>query len=200
MAHKKKFEPQNTKAERDRLKAELSKKEMRGLYAQQPAFNDGHELGSLIAKYVIMQRRNEKPLTAAGCAIACGLTRDTLYRYSKGDRDHWCIETEDKYYDTLDDDEKTVYRYLIGIEGDGGRVLLSTVMRNYNEIAAMERENRLYTRGGVADIFALKALDGWQDNSAPQGQTINNTLVLNGESAEKALNLLGYAKTLPETE
>lgn len=197
MAQKKKAEAQNSKAERDRLKAELSKKEMRGLYAQQPAYNDGHELAFNITKYIVMQRRAEKPLTAAGCAIACGVTRKTLWTYGNGERDQWCIQTEDRFIDQLDDEEAVIYRYLIGQEVDGGRVFLSTVMEHYNEIAAMERENRLYTRGGVADIFALKALDGWQDNSAPQGNVTNNTLILNGQSAEKALEYLGYTKQLP---
>ena len=66
-------------------------------------------------------------------------------------------------------------------------------MNHYDEMASAERETRLYKRGSVADIFALKAIDGWQDE---QNKVTNQTLVITGgESAEAALKLLGYTKS-----
>lgn len=163
----------------------------------QPAYTDGHKLAYMIANYVFLQQNNGKPLTAAGCAIACGLRRETLYVYARGDIDHHVEELEDMYRTSIPEGAIPIYDYLIGGAHEGAKkIYLSDVVNQYKEIPAMEREERLYERGGVADIFALKAVDGWQDESK-MANTVNNTLIVNGESAEKALELLGYKKSLP---
>ena len=71
-------------------------------------------------------------------------------------------------------------------------VYFSDVLAVADTIASLEREERLYSKGRVADIFALKARDGWQENDSPNTQ--NNTLVINSNSADEALKLLGYTK------
>lgn len=147
------------------------------------------------AQYVAAQHEAGEPLTAAGVAIACGTVRVTINRYGTGDYDHWCLDTEDKYRDQLDGEALFVYDYLIGGEHDGKKIIyLSNVVHNYWEIASAEREQRLYKRGSVADIFALKAVDGWQDDTN-KGVTNQTLVIAGGDSAEAALKLLGYTKS-----
>lgn len=161
----------------------------------QPKFNDGHELAYKMAIYVAEQHSAEEPLTMAGCAIACGTTRRVISRYGEGEKDSWCMELEDRYRDKLDGEALFIYDYLIGGKHEGKKeITLSEVVNNYREIASAEREKRLYKRGSVADIFALKAVDGWQDDTN-KGVTNQTLVITNGESAEAALKLLGYTKS-----
>lgn len=196
MPQKKQWEEQVPKEERERRKKELARqRKLSGLVTGQPMFNDGHELAAKIAQYVAAQHEAEEPLTAAGCAIACGSVRSTIYKYGAGDYDHWARDLEDKYRDTLEGEALFVYDYLIGGEHEGEKaILFSDVVSHYNEIATAEREKRLYKRGSVADIFALKAQDGWQDDTN-KGVTNQTLVITGGESAEAALKLLGYTKS-----
>lgn len=196
MPHKREWVDQLPKEERDRRKKELAEKRTSNARsAQQPSYNDGHELAYKMTMYVVAQHEAEEPLTAAGCAIACNVVRDTIHRYGTGDCDHWCIDVEDKYRDGLEGEALFIYDYLIGGQHDGEKaVLLSDVVHHYREIATAEREKRLYKRGSVADIFALKAQDGWQDDSN-KGVTNQTLVITGGESAEAALKLLGYTKS-----
>lgn len=185
-----------TKEEREQRKKAIERKKSPEFIAkQQPRYVDGHDLACKMALYIAAQHEAEEPLTAAGCAIACGLMRNTVRNYGTGNYDGWCPCVEDEYRAQLDGEALFVYDYLIGGEHEGEKaVLLSDVVQRYNEIASAEREKRLYKRGSVADIFALKAVDGWQDDSGKS--TTNNTLVITGgESAEAALKLLGYTKS-----
>lgn len=183
-----------SKEERDKNKKRLGQnKEFKAM--QEPCFTDGHALACKMAMYVSAQHEADEPLTAAGCAIACGVVRNTIYDYGTGSKDHWCCDVEDEYRAQLDGEALFVYDYLIGGEHEGKKtVLLSDVVAHYNEIATAEREKRLYKRGSVADIFALKAQDGWQDDSN-KGVTNQTLVITGGESAEAALKLLGYTKS-----
>lgn len=194
MPHDTKPRKQLSKEEREKRKKELGQnKEFKAM--QEPCFNDGHALAYKMAVYITNQHESEEPLTAAGCAIACGVVRNTIHDYGTGSKDHWCFDREDEYRSQLEGEALFYYDYLIGGQHEGKKtVLLSEVVAHYNEIATAERETRLYKRGSVADIFALKAQDGWQDDSGKA--TTNNTLVITGgESAEAALKLLGYTKS-----
>lgn len=196
MPHHKEWQEQVPKEEREKRKKELARqRSLSGLTAGQPMYNDGHHLAFKMAQYVAAQHEAGEPLTAAGVAIACGTVRVTINRYGTGDYDHWCLDTEDKYRDQLDGEALFVYDYLIGGEHDGKKIIyLSNVVHNYWEIASAEREQRLYKRGSVADIFALKAVDGWQDDTN-KGVTNQTLVITGGESAEAALKLLGYTKS-----
>lgn len=186
------WKPANSEEEQAKIERE---KKFRA--RQLPMYDDGHELAARMATYVALQRGAEKPLTQAGCAIACNTTRMTIFNYGSGDYDKYCQEIEDEYRSELTEEAKPIYDYLIGGPHEGAkRIYLSDVVSQYNELAAMEREQRLYEKGRVADIFAMKAVDGWQDETRTAG-TVNNTLVISGDSAEKALELLGYTKALP---
>lgn len=190
-----KWEEQLSPEERAKRKEEINKRKAVGLTSQQPAFNDGHELAFKMAQYVAAQHEAEEPLTAAGCAISCGVTRFTIAHYGDGSKDYWCMDVEDKYRDKLEGEALFVYDYLIGGEHEGKKaILLSDVVLRYREIATAEREKRLYKRGSVADIFALKAQDGWQDDTN-KGVTNQTLVIAGGESAEAALKLLGYTKS-----
>lgn len=185
-----------TKEERERRKKAIERRKTPEFMAkQQPKFVDGHDLASKMALYIAAQHEAEEPLTAAGCAIACGIIRKTMYNYGTGDYDGWCPCVEDEYRAQLDGEALFIYDYLIGGEHEGKKtVLLSDVVAHYNEIATAEREKRLYKRGSVADIFALKAQDGWQDDTN-KGVTNQTLVITGGESAEAALKLLGYTKS-----
>lgn len=195
MGRKRVWEEQLTKAERDKRKEELMRAKNK-MPAQQPSYNDGHALAYKMACYVSAQHEAEEPLTMAGCAIACNVVRDTIHDYGKGNKDHWVMEKEDEYRDQLPNEEAVfIYDYLIGGAHEGKKcVLLSDVVSHYREIASAEREKRLYKRGSVADIFALKAVDGWQDEKN-KGVTNQTLVIAGGESAEAALKLLGYTKS-----
>lgn len=160
-----------------------------------PAYVDGRYLAYRIAQYIHRQHVAEEPCTVAGVAIACGVSRSTLYSYQRGEKDGVEIESDDLYIDQIDDEEtRALYMYMTcGAEGYC-RVTLSGVMVMANELLANEREMRLYKQGRVADIFALKAQDGWQDDKTPH--TVNQTLVINGseQSAESALAQLGFGR------
>lgn len=194
MPHDTKQRKQLPKEEREKRKKEIAQsKEFRAM--QEPCFNDGHALAFKMAQYVSAQHEAGEPLTAAGCAIACGVVRDTIHDYGTGAKDHWCMDVEDNYRNELDGEALFVYDYLIGGQHEGEKaILLSDVVHHYREIATAEREKRLYQRGSVADIFALKAQDGWQDDTN-KGVTNQTLVITGGESAEAALKLLGYTKS-----
>lgn len=196
MPHHKEWQEQVPKEEREKRKKELARqRSLSGLTAGQPMYNDGHHLAFKMAQYVADKHEKEEPLTAAGCAIACGTVRRTIYRYGTGDYDHWSLEVEDRYRDKLDGEALLIYDYLIGGAHEGKKIVtLSEVVEHYNEIASAEREQRLYKRGSVADIFALKAVDGWQDDTN-KGVTNQTLVIAGGDSAEAALKLLGYTKS-----
>ena len=87
-----------TKEERERRKKAIERQKTPEFMAkQQPKFIDGHELAFKMALYISAQHEAEEPLTAAGCAIACGLIRKTVYNYGTGDYDGWCPCVEDGY-------------------------------------------------------------------------------------------------------
>lgn len=195
MPHKEEWVEQLPKEEREKRKKAYNEKSLDNLVRQQPAFNDGHELAYRMASYISAQHEAEEPLTMAGCAIACGVVRDTIHSYGKGEKDQWCMDIEDKYRKKLEGEALFIYDYLIGGKHTGKKaILLSDVVSKYREIASAERETRLYKRGSVADIFALKAIDGWQDDSN-KGVTNQTLVITGGESAEAALKLLGYTKS-----
>lgn len=160
-----------------------------------PLYEDGRKLAYNIARYVHRQHEAEEPCTKAGMAIACGTSSDALLDYGNGLRDGIEIESEDLYIDQIEDEETlALYLYLTNNAQGFCRVTLSGVMKMANEILYNEREMRLYKQGRVADIFALKAQDGWQDDKTPH--TVNQTLVINGseQSAESALAQLGFGR------
>lgn len=156
------------------------------------AYDDGRLLAMRIAEYIHRQHVAEEPCTMAGLAIACGITRDTFSAYRLGERSGLEIESDDIFSD--DEETQALYTYMTNGATGRCRVLLQNVVRMADELLANERETRLYKQGRVADIFALKAQDGWQDDTTPH--TLNQTLVINGneQSAESALAQLGFGR------
>ena len=52
-----------------------------------------------------------------------------------------------------------------------------------------QTEERLYSKGRVGDIFALKAVHGWEEEQSPH--TVNQTLVIaTEEQAREAIKML----------
>ena len=164
-------------------------------WSRKPKFTDGRAMAIRIAEYIHGQHVLDEPCTSAGLAIACGTTSATITAYRHHDRDGTEEELEDAYIDSIDDEEtRAIYLYLTDWAEGKCRVLLSDVVMRADEWMSNERELRLYKQGRVADIFALKALDGWQDDTTPH--TVNQTLVINGseQSAESALAQLGFGR------
>lgn len=193
-------------AERKLLNAETRARVIRG---QKPKYTNGFLMALRLAVYMQTQKAAEKPLTISGLYIALGLSDMTMYAYKYGDNDNIIDEIiagarEDFQGDLLeelfatyedDGDVRALYEWMVSdsVEVDGKRfVYFSDVLEKANRLLSIEREERLYEKGRVADIFALKAQDGWQENDSPQ--TLNQTLVINGNGADEALKLLGYSK------
>ena len=121
---------------------------------------------------------------------ADSVSSSTWYEMLGGDYDYKLYEYADIYnidLDALPLGETTV------IESNTGEhialITYSAALQKAMLAIQEQTEERLYLKGRVGDIFALKAVHGWQEESAPQ--TVNNTLVLaTPEQAREAINLL----------
>ena len=175
---------------------------------RQPKYTNGFLLALRLALYIYNERQAERPLTVAGSFLSAKLPKQSYYEYKNGKHDNLIDEVihgaridfqqdelatlYDKHKDNADVmnlyDELTEDKF----EHNGGTyIYYSDVLERLDAILSAEREARLYEKGRVADIFVMKALDGWQEEDRPQA--VHNTLVING-GTEEALKLLGYSK------
>lgn len=135
---------------------------------------------------------DDEPITRAGMVLALGVSRDTYYRMRDGELDFRLYEYMDvngiSESDVLLDEEETPY--IVGSEGERILLIPSSVMIQKAELQLeAQTEARLYKSGKVGDIFALKAVHGWQEDAAPK--TLNQTLVIaTPEQAREAIKAL----------
>lgn len=151
------------------------------------------DLGTILARlndYIHTQTEQEKPLTVAGMIRAAEVGKDTWYRMIGGEYDYRLIE----YCDLHDIDIDTIP--LDGIptatDDDGNEIALiaySEALQKAMLAIEEQTEERLYSKGRVGDIFSLKAVHGWQEDSHPQ-QVTNNLVIASPEQAKRAIDLL----------
>lgn len=146
-----------------------------------------------IVNYISDCTEKEEPFTVAGLILAMGVSKDTYYRMKSGEYDYRL----DEYMEINGIAEEDVLIDNSGIEyvvNEAGEVVLLIEYRELIQKAQLmieeQTEKRLYKSGRAGDIFALKALHGWEDT--PQHQTVNQTLVIaTEEQAREAIRLLG---------
>lgn len=152
-----------------------------------------------IRDYVKSKSESELPLTVSGLILALGCSSDTYYRLQAGDMDYLLyqyLDRQDIDLDTIDTSIDTM-PYVAGPNADFDTmkdvVLLipySSLIQKAHLLIAEQTEERLYLKGRVGDIFALKAQHGWQEDEQ-QARTVNQTLIIADENqARKAIEML----------
>lgn len=142
-----------------------------------------------IREYLEGLMADDKPITMAGLILASGVNKKNWYRLKDGDFDY------DLYLFMDSHDCSDVYECdsMPCCDVDGERIILlpmSEIIEKAILLKEEETETRLYEKGRVGDIFALKAKHGWvEEEKAPH--TLNQTLVIASETdARKALEML----------
>lgn len=143
-------------------------------------------------KWHIEESSEEEPLTIGGMILASGMNKDCWYAAVNGEYDYKLYE----YIELHDIDAACASMTDDGIPyvlDDGNRVILLICYREILQKALLmkeaEDERRLLKKGRVADIFNMKALHNWQEETSPH--TVNQTLVLaSPEQAREAIKML----------
>lgn len=144
-----------------------------------------------LQQYIHQCCEDDEPITRAGMILALGVSRDTYYRMRDGELDYRLYE----YMSVNGISESDVMLtegeipYIV-CEGESILLIPSSVMIQKAELQLeAQTEARLYKSGKVGDIFALKAVHGWQEEQSPK--TLNQTLVIaTPEQAREAIAVL----------
>lgn len=143
-------------------------------------------------EYIERQRNGERPLTVAGMIQAAGVSRSTWYEMAGGDYDYQLYQLIDTYNLSATHTIDGIPATDTEINGEKQTILLirwSYLIEKGMLAIEEQTEERLYSKGRVGDIFALKAVHGWQEE--PNPQTVNQTLVIaSPEQAREAIAAL----------
>lgn len=141
--------------------------------------------------YVERQAEEDRPITVSGMILASGVNRNTWYELINGEYDYRLFEYMELHDITADSITDEVDG-MPAVMGENGAILLipfSEMMEKAMLLQQEQTEERLYEKGRVGDIFALKAMHGWQEEQSPH--TVNQTLVISSpEQAREAIKLL----------
>lgn len=157
-------------------------------YRQEEAIN----IYSRLQQYIEDKTAEDKPITVSGLILAARCSSDTWRRMQSGDYDYRLYEYIDMYNVDMDSITEFLDGFPVFTDAHGNKILLTTY-GNIVQKALLQlqeqTETRLYEKGRVGDIFALKAQHGWQEDNTPQ--TVNQTLVIaSPEEAERAIKML----------
>lgn len=147
-----------------------------------------------LSEYIEYQRESEKPLTVAGMIKASGVSKSTWYEMLRGDYDYQLYQLTDTYSIDTDNTAEldTIPVVSVNINNQETEIMLtcwSEMLQKAMLAIEEQTEERLYEKGRVGDIFALKAVHDWKEEASPQ--TVNQTLVIaTEEQARKAIELL----------
>lgn len=150
------------------------------------------ELYTRLQDYIQDRKDKDLPITVSGLILAAGVNADMWRKMQAGEYDYRCQE----YIDMLDVDVDSITTFVddypVYVDGQGRQVLLMP-MSCVAEKALLQQqeqtEERLYLKGRVGDIFALKAQHGWREDDTPR--TVNQTLVIaSPDEAERAIKML----------
>lgn len=144
--------------------------------------------------YIERQNKEDRPLTVSGMIKASGINKSTWYDMLGGEHDYMLYQLIDTYNIDISKayNIDNIPAITVNIDNNNVDILLIT-WRELLEKAMLsieeQTEERLYSKGRVGDIFALKAVHDWKEEASPQ--TVNQTLVLaSPEQAREAINLL----------
>ena len=167
-----------------------------------PAYTRPDIIAWRLADYIATARRTDRPLTETGLLVALGVDDTVFKAYANGERDY-LQETDVQARETdkginlaiekikgkdTDGDIKAVFDYLLPSFNADSVPTMSDCIQKARLLVTLEREERLATSGRVAEIFTMKAREGWQDE-----RTINNNILqITTSNATEALQLLGY--------
>lgn len=144
-----------------------------------------------LQQYIHQCYEDDEPITRAGMILALGVSRDTYYRMRDSELDYRLYEYMSvngiSESDVMLTEDEIPY---IVCEGESILLIPSSVMIQKAELQLeAQTEARLYKSGKVGDIFALKAVHGWQEEQSPK--TLNQTLVIaTPEQARAAIAVL----------
>lgn len=145
-----------------------------------------------LREYIATQREEDRPLTVAGMISASSVSRTTWYEMAGGRYDYQLPQIIDAYNlsQTTEVDGIPATEAFIGGAKETILLIFWTDLVEKAMLAIEEQtEERLYSKGRVGDIFALKAVHGWQEEPSPQ--TVNQTLVIaSPEQAREAIRAL----------
>lgn len=175
----------------ERYREQAEKMRAKRKYTQEQVFTVYERL----CDYIRKQEEEERPFTIAGMIRAAGVSKATWYEMLGGNYDTQLYAYMDLHNIPLDvlntcSDEIPV---IIDEQGEQNvKVALITWSEMLQKAVLRveeQTEERLYAKGRVGEIFALKALHNWKEEAPPQ--TVNQTLVIaSEEQARKAINLL----------
>lgn len=139
----------------------------------------------------IEESSEEKPLTIGGMILASGMNKDSWYAAANGEYDYRLYEYMELH--GIDAASASMTDDGIPYISVDNRVILlicySEILQKALLMKEAEDERRLLKKGRVADIFNMKALHNWQEETSPH--TVNQTLVLaSPEQARDAIKML----------
>ena len=143
--------------------------------------------------YIDDQTVEDRPLTIAGMIRAAGVSKSTWYEMISGDYDYLLFQYADYHsipIEQINDANGGAIPTFTNSEGQ--EILLipySEALQKAVLRVEEQTEERLYSKGRVGDIFSLKAVHGWQEDSQPQTVT-NNLVIASPEQAKRAIDLL----------
>lgn len=173
-----------------------------------PAYTDTRLMAYRLADYLYTKTEvDKKPITKTGIRMSLRLPVKTYYQYRDGDndinatactKDGTPLQSREGDISHIIDDYKAkteiqpYYHYLIGSQDDDeGYTSFSQVIKNAEDFFLEQVENYTFERGNVVDIFNSKVHLGYQDETPQAPQTVNQTLIVSGDSADKALAHIG---------
>lgn len=143
-------------------------------------------------EYIERQREEDRPLTVAGMVNSTGMSKGTWYEMAAGDYDYQLPQLIDTYELEPTIEIDGLPATICEINGEKRTILLIpwSFLTEKAMLAIEEQtEERLYSKGRVGEIFALKAVHGWREEPSPQ--TVNQTLVIaSPEQARDAIKAL----------
>ena len=143
-----------------------------------------------LQEYIDEHRQTETPITVSGMIRVSGVSKRCWYEMLSGDYDYKLFEYCDLHNIDIHSIDQTTTTVIT--DEDNNDIMLITYSQALQKaMLAVEeqKEERLYSKGRVGDIFSLKAVHGWQEDNTPQ--TVNQTLVIaSPEEAERAIKML----------
>lgn len=143
--------------------------------------------------YIDDQTAEDRPLTIAGMIRAAGVSKSTWYEMIGGDYDYLLFQYADYHSIPIerinDANGDTIPTFTDEEEREILLIPYSEALQKAVLRVEEQTEERLYSKGRVGDIFSLKAVHGWQEDSQPQSVT-NNLVIASPEQAKRAIDLL----------
>lgn len=203
-------------AKSNRIKAEQAKEYKKAMDTitkykrdgKPPKYTDYRLLAYRLSAYIYDKQVDDEPITMTGLRMSVYMPGQTWSNYINGDQDHisaLCTHNGSPILSIEGDidhivadyqqreDIQPIYNYLIQSRDyeQGDYIRFSDICKNAKDFFLEQVENYTFKRGNVVDIFNSKVHLGYQDETPQAPQTVNQTLIVSGDSADKALAHIG---------